>query len=262
MDLELAGKVAIVPAASHGLGRAVALAFGREGAKVVMCSRDAAAIEDAAVEVRGTGAEVFAMTADVTQPDQIRSLISSAVERFGRIDVLVTNAGGPPAGTFDRFSDQDWESAFNLTLMSAVRLVRGVLPAMRSGGGGSIVAMTSSSIKQPIPNLLLSNVMRAGVAAMVKTLSDEVAGDGIRLNTVVPGRIATQRIAQLDQANADRQGVDVATIRDRSLAQIPMNRYGEASEFADMVVFLASARASYITGATFQIDGGMIRSLW
>lgn len=262
MDLELAGKVAIVPASSHGLGRAVALAFGREGAKVVMCSRDGAAVENAATEVRSTGADVLAMTADVTQPAQIESLISSAVGRFGGIDVLVTNAGGPPAGTFDRFSDEDWQSAFNLTLMSAVRLVRGVLPVMRAGGGGSIVAMTSSSIKQPIPNLLLSNVMRAGVAAMVKTLSDEVAGENIRLNTVVPGRIATQRIAQLDQANAERQGVDVATVRDRSLAQIPMNRYGETREFADMVVFLASARASYITGATFQIDGGMIRSLW
>ncbi len=262
MNLELAGKVAIVPASSHGLGRAVALAFGREGATVVMCSRDQAAIEDAASEVRGTGADVLAVTADVTKPEQIDALISAAVARFGGVDVLVTNAGGPPAGTFDRFSDADWQSAFDLTLMSAVRMVRGVLPSMKSRGGGSIVAMTSSSIKQPIPNLLLSNVMRSGVAAMVKTLADEVAGDNIRVNTVVPGRIATQRIAQLDRANAERQGVDEETMRNRSLAQIPMSRYGEAEEFADMVVFLASARASYITGATFQIDGGMIRSLW
>lgn len=262
MDLELAGKVAIVPASSHGLGRAVALAFGREGAKVVMCSRDQAAIEDAAAEVRSTGADVLAMTSDVTKAEQIEALISAAIGRFGGIDILVTNAGGPPAGTFDRFDDDGWQAAFNLTLMSAVRLIRGVLPSMRSGGGGSIVAMTSSSIKQPIPNLLLSNVMRSGVAAMVKTLADEVAGENIRVNTVVPGRIATQRIALLDQANAERQGVDIETIRNRSLAQIPMNRYGEAEEFADMVVFLASARASYITGATFQVDGGMIRSLW
>lgn len=262
MDLQLTGKVAIVPASSHGLGRAVALAFGREGASVVMCSRDQAAIEDAAEEVRGTGASVLATTCDVTNPADIERLIGAATDRFGGVDVLVTNAGGPPAGTFDRFSDDDWHAAFNLTLMSAVRMIRGVLPSMKSRGGGSIVAMTSSSIKQPIPNLLLSNVMRSGVAAMVKTLADEVAADHIRVNTVVPGRIATQRIAQLDQANAARQGVDVETVRNRSLAQIPMKRYGEAEEFADMVAFLASSRASYITGATFQVDGGMIRSLW
>ena len=262
MDLDLAGKVAVVPASSQGLGRAVARAFGREGAKVVMCSRDRAAIDRAAADVRGTGAEVLALAVDVTNPEQIEALISAAADRFGGIDVLVTNAGGPPAGTFDRFSDDDWQAAFNLTLMSAVRMIRGVLPSMKSRGGGAIVAMTSSSIKQPIPNLLLSNVMRSGVAAMVKTLADEVAGDNIRVNTVVPGRIATQRIAQLDQANALRLGIDVETMRNRSLAQIPMNRYGEADEFADMVLFLASARASYITGATFQVDGGMIRSLW
>ncbi len=262
MDLELAGKVALVPASSQGLGRAVAVALGREGAKVAMCSRAQKSIEEAATEVRATGAEVMAMACDVTKADQIEALVSAAVGRFGGVDILVTNAGGPPAGTFDRFSDSDWQAAFELTLMSSVRLIRAVLPLMRSRGGGSIVAMTSSSIKQPIPNLLLSNVMRSGVAAMIKTLADEVAGDGIRVNTVVPGRIATQRIAQLDQANAERQGKDVETVRNQSLSQIPMSRYGEPSEFGDMVAFLASPRASYITGATVQIDGGMIRSLW
>jgi 3-oxoacyl-[acyl-carrier protein] reductase len=262
MDLELKGKVAIVPASSGGLGRAVALALGREGAKVVMCSRDEAAINAAADEVRGAGAEVLALTVDVTKAADIDRLVAATIAEFGGVDILVTNAGGPPAGTFDRFNDDDWQAAFNLTLMSVVRLIRGVLPSMKTRGGGAIVAMTSSSIKQPIPNLLLSNVMRSGVAALIKTLADEVAGDNIRANTVVPGRIATARIAQLDQANAERAGIDVAAMRNRSLAQIPMGRYGEASEFADMVAFLASVRASYITGATVQIDGGMIRSLW
>jgi 3-oxoacyl-[acyl-carrier protein] reductase len=262
MDLGLTGKVAIVPASSGGLGKAIALAFGREGAKVVMCSRDEAAINAAADEVRGNGTKVLPMAADVTKPADIERLIAATIAEFGGVDILVTNAGGPPAGTFDRFSDDDWQAAFNLTLMSVVRLIRGVLPSMRERGGGAIVAMTSSSIKQPIPNLLLSNVMRSGVAALIKTLSEEVAGDNIRANTVVPGRIATARIAQLDQANAERAGIDVEAMRNRSLAQIPMGRYGDAAEFADMVAFLASSRASYITGATYQVDGGMIRSLW
>src|SRR5690606_3889765 len=208
------------------------------------------------------GADVLALEADVTRPEDIERLFSAAVERFGGVDVLVTNAGGPPAGTFDRFDDDDWQRAFELTLMSAVRLIRRAIPEMRARGGGSIVVMTSSSIKQPIPNLLLSNVMRAGVAALAKTLADELAGDNIRVNTLVPGRIATQRIEELDRANAERQGVDVETVTRQQLASIPMGRYGDPAEFAAGAVFLAADAASYITGATLQVDGGMIRSLW
>jgi 3-oxoacyl-[acyl-carrier protein] reductase len=227
-----------------------------------MCSRDQARIEAAAADVRDQGVEVLALEADVTRPDDVERLISAAVERFGGIDVLVTNAGGPPAGTFDRFDDEDWQRAFDLTLMSSVRLIRRTIPVMRERGGGAIVAMTSSSIKQPIPNLLLSNVMRAGVAALAKTLADELAGDNIRVNTLVPGRIATQRIEQLDRANAERQGVDIETVTRQQLGNIPMGRYGDVDEFAAGAVFLASAAAGYITGATLQVDGGMIRSLW
>src|SRR6185312_6181440 len=229
MDLELTGKVVIVPASSGGLGKAIALAFRREGARVVMCSRDESAINTAAEEVRAGGADVLATAADVTKTADIDRLISSTITHFGGVDILVTNAGGPPAGTFDRFADDDWQTAFNLTLMSVVRVIRGVLPSMRERGGGAIVAMTSSSIKQQIPNLLLSNVMRSGVAALIKTLDHGVAGDNIRANTVVPGRIATARIAQLDQANAERAGIDVEAMRNRSLSQIPLGRYGEAA---------------------------------
>ncbi|HLT18040.1 MAG TPA: SDR family oxidoreductase [Thermomicrobiales bacterium] len=262
MDTGLSGKVAVVTAASAGLGKAVATAFGAEGANVVMCSRSQERVEAAAADVRDRGADVLALEADVTRPEDIERLFSAAVERFGGVDVLVTNAGGPPAGTFDRFDDDDWQRAFELTLMSAVRLIRRAIPEMRARGGGSIVVMTSSSIKQPIPNLLLSNVMRAGVAALAKTLADELAGDNIRVNTLVPGRIATQRIEELDRANAERQGVDVETVTRQQLASIPMGRYGDPAEFAAGAVFLASDAASYITGATLQVDGGMIRSLW
>jgi 3-oxoacyl-[acyl-carrier protein] reductase len=262
MDLGLRGKVALVPAASQGLGKAVALAFAREGARLAVCSRRLDAIQATAEEIRRLGSEVLALAADVTRADDIARLVQQTVERFGGIDILVTNAGGPPAGRFDDFDDAAWRAAYELTLLSAIRLIRAVLPSMRQRGGGVIVTMTSSSIKQPIPNLILSNVFRAGVASLAKTLADELAADHIRVNTVVPGRIATERVAQLDQANAARLGLEVETVRQTMLAQIPLRRYGDPEEFANAVVFLASERASYITGATLQVDGGMIRSLW
>ena len=255
MDLGLRDKVALVPASSQGLGRAVAETFLREGASVTMCGREGVQIDPAD--------NLLTLAADVTKPDDIARLVSATVERFGGLDILILNAGGPPPGTFDSFAgDAAWEAAFNLTLMSAVRLIRASLPHMRARGGGRIVAMGSSSIKQPIPNLLLSNVMRAGVGALIKTLADELAADNIRCNTVLPGRIATRRILQLDQANAARQGVDEDTVRQHAEGAIPMRRYGEPQEFANMVVWVASDAASYVTGATLQVDGGAMRSVW
>ncbi len=262
MDLGLVGKVVLVPASSQGLGRAVALAFAREGAKVAMCSRDSMAIEAAAAEARNYGSGVLAVRADLRSPGDITAFVQAAIEHFGGIDVLVTNTGGPPAGTFDQFDDDDWHAAFDLTLMSAVRLIRAALPSMRERGGGRILLMTSSSVKQPIPNLILSNVFRSGVTALAKSLADELARENIRVNSIIPGRIATDRLEELDRANAERSGVDISFVRAKALEQIPMGRYGDPEEFADAAVFLASDRASYITGATLQVDGGMIRSLW
>jgi len=266
-DDRLAGKVAIVTGAGSrgdgiGNGRATAVLLARHGAKVTVLDQVAEWAERTAGMIRDEGGTCQVVLADVTKPADLERLVQAAIDRYGGIDVLITNAGGPPAGTFDKFNDADWQAAFELTLMSAVRLIRLALPSMRARGGGVIIAMTSSSIKQPIPNLLLSNVMRAGVAGLAKTLADELAPDGIRVNTIVPGRIATPRVAQLDRVNAERQGVDVAVIEQRETSRIPMGRYGTPEEFADAVAFLASERASYITGATLQVDGGMIRSLW
>ncbi|GBD18801.1 MAG: SDR family oxidoreductase [Thermomicrobium sp.] len=263
MDLGLRGKVAMVAAASQGLGKAVALGFAREGANLAICSRNQAALEAVAAEARTSGVDVLAVPADLTRAEDIAKFVEKSIAHFGGVDILVTNAGGPPAGTFQDFADDaPWQAAFELTLLSAVRLIRGVLPSMRARGGGAIIVMTSSSIKVPIPNLILSNVFRAGVAALAKTLAEELAPYNIRVNNVLPGRIATERLLYLDQVNAERAGVSVEEIRQRTIAQIPMGRYGDPEEFANAVVFLASERASYITGASLQVDGGYIKCIY
>jgi 3-oxoacyl-[acyl-carrier protein] reductase len=262
MDLGLKDKVALVPASSSGLGRAVALAFAREGAKLAICSRQQDAIDAVAEEARAYGNDVLAIQADLTKKEDIDTVLKSTIDTYGGIDVLVLNAGGPPPGVFDNLSEEQWYGAFELTMMSAVRLIKGALPSMRHRGGGSVVSMSSSSIKQPIPNLLLSNAIRAGLQGALKTLSDEVANENIRINTVIPGRIRTPRIVQLDAANAERQGLSQEEVTQRSESAIPMGRYGEPEEFAEAVVFIASERASYMTGGVLQVDGGSVKSLW
>ncbi len=263
MDLGLKDKVALVPASSSGLGRAVALAFAREGAKLAICSRQQDAIDAVAKEIKDAhGSDVLAISADLSQKDDVEKVLKSTLDTYGGIDVLVLNAGGPPPGTFDKLNDDQWYDAFELTMMSALRLIRGSLPSMRQKGQGSIVSMSSSSIKQPIPNLLLSNAIRAGLQGALKTMSEELAGENIRINTVIPGRIRTPRIIQLDAANAERSGKSVEDVTKASESAIPMGRYGEPEEFAEAVVFAASERASYMTGGVFQVDGGAVKSLW
>ncbi|MCL5109175.1 MAG: SDR family oxidoreductase [Chloroflexi bacterium] len=262
MDLGLRDKGAIVAAASQGMGKTIALELAREGAKVAICSRRREAIESAAEEIRrATGAEVLPLVADVRRREDIERLVESAVRQFGRLDVLVNNAGGPPPGSFGDFDDDDWAQAFNLTLLSVVRLIRAVLPHMRAQGGGRIVNVASLSVKQPIENLILSNAIRPGVIGLAKSLSFELAKDNILINNVCPGRIATNRVIQTDSARAQREGTTLEEITRRQQATIPLGRYGTPEEFASMVAFLASARASYITGATIQVDGGLFRGL-
>lgn len=262
MDLGLRDRVAIVAASSRGLGKACALELAREGAKVVLCAREAEHLAAAADEVRAkAGVDVLAIQTDLTDPAQIRHLVDETLRRFGRIDVLVTNNGGPPAGYFEDFEDDAWLEAHQLTLMSAVRLIRAVLPAMRIQRWGRIINITSVSVKQPIDNLLFSNVYRPGVVGLAKTLSAQVAVDGITVNNVAPGYARTERVLELAKARAAEQGKTADEILADTIASYPMQRMGEPEEPAALVAFLASERASYITGTTIQVDGGYVKGV-
>lgn len=262
MELGLKGKVGLVTAASQGLGRAIAVEFGRAGMRVAMCSRSEERVRAAAEAVAGeTGADVAAWAADVSVPADVQRLLAAVEERFGRLDVLVCNAGGPPPGDFFDVREEDWERAFQQNLMSVVRLVRGAVPLMERSGGGTIVTITSTSIKVPIARLILSNVMRAAVYSLVKSLVPELAPRGIRIHTVAPGRIDTDRVRSLDEDLARHSGRSVEEVRKSYEQLIPMGRYGQPEEFARVVTFLVSDAARYMTGQALFVDGGMMRAL-
>ncbi|HEU4768488.1 MAG TPA: SDR family oxidoreductase [Pyrinomonadaceae bacterium] len=262
MDLGLKDKVALVAAASQGLGRAVAEALAAEGASLVLCARNPSTLaESAAAIADSTGAHVLAVPADVTDMDQIARLVQSADERFGRVDILVTNAGGPPAGQFDQLSREQWEQATRLTLFSAIELARLVLPGMKERRWGRILNITSIAVKQPVENLMLSNSLRAGLTGFARTLANEVAAYGVTVNNILPGYTRTERLEELAQMMADKQGISPAEFRAKWEQEIPMRRLGEPREFAALAAFLVSERASYITGTSIQVDGGWIRSL-
>ncbi len=260
MDLGLQGKVAMVAAASKGLGFGIARALALEGAKLSICSRDQSAVEAAAAKLREeAGVEVLAFASDVSKPADVAHWVHGTVAQWGQVDALLVNAGGPPTAWFKDITDEQWQAAFDLTLMSTVRMIRAVLPHMKPGS--AIATVTSSSIKEPIEQLCLSTVMRSGVAALVKTLADELAPDGIRVNNVIPGRIDTDRVAALDANAAKRRGISVEEVRAQSLTKIPLKRLGTIDEFGAATAFLLSPAAAYITGATLRIDGGAMRSI-
>lgn len=252
MDFNIAGRGALVTGASLGIGFAVAEALALEGARLVINGRDGAALERAAVKLRALGApEVHTVAADVSQAKGVKAVLSAAQEALGEVSILVSNAGGPPTGKAAEIDDGAWEKAFELTLMSSVRMARGVAPLMKAQGWGRIVFITSLSVKSPIANLALSNALRAGVTGFSRTLASELAEHGVTVNAVAPGYTATER---LDHLFAD----DYA--RANLMSQIPARRFASPAEVASMVAYLASEQAAYVTGQTLVVDGGMVNS--
>ena len=267
MDLGLQGKVAIVAASSKGLGKATAICMAREGATVVMCSRNEGAIEAAASEAcqaaieSENGGSALGIVADVTKSSNIEQLVYETIHRFGRVDILVTNAGGPPAGTFESLDANAFQKAVDLNLMSTLRLSQAVVPHMKSQGGGSIVNITSVSVKQPLAGLILSNTARAGVIGLSKSMANEMGQYNIRVNSVGRGPTRTDRIIDLARQRAEAQGLTLDEAIDSDTSTIPLGRLGEPDEFANVVTFLASPASSYVTGVTLQVDGGLYRGL-
>ncbi len=262
MDLGLDDRVALVGASSRGLGRAVARELAAEGADLVINARGREKLEETAEEIRGeTGARVLAVAADLSDDRDARRVVDGALEEFGRVDVLVTNAGGPPAGPFEAHDMEDWRAAVDLTLESALHLTRGVLPGMKERGWGRILNITSIAVKQPVDGLVLSNSIRAAVTGMARTLANEVAPHGITVNNVMPGYTRTRRTEDLARQIAEQEGIGEGEARGRWEEKIPLGRLAEPEEFAAAVAFLASERASYITGTSIPVDGGWIRSL-
>ena len=261
MDLGLRDRVALVAAGSKGLGRAIALELAAEGAQVVICARGKDAIDATVAEIVGAGGRAVGFVADVSNSADVARLAESARSACGPIDILVTNSGGPRSGTFDVLSPEDWDQATRVLLTSAVELTRAVVPDMRARRWGRILNITSIAAKQPVDGLMLSNSLRAAVTAFARTLANEVAKDGITVNNLLPGYTRTDRVVDLPAQMAASSGTSPEAVAGRWEAQIPMGRLGEPREFAALAAFLASDRASYITGQSIAVDGGWIRGL-
>lgn len=259
MDLGLTGKVALVAAASKGLGKASAMALAREGARVTICARTAADLEAAAGQIRAeTGRDVLAVQADISTAAGVSAVVSSTVARFGGIDVLVINSAPPPMGSFGDLADDDWRQAFEAVTLTFTRFVREAVPFMRGRDWGRIITIQSSSVKQPAANIDLSNGTRPGVAGLMKAIMPGLARIGITINMVLPGLFDTGRITGASEGPSPLMSAE----HQERAAAIPLGRLGEPAELGSLVAFLASRQASYITGAVYQVDGGLIKSVW
>lgn len=262
MDLGLRGKVALVVASSKGLGRAVAEELAAEGASIAMCARGEDELTRARDEIaKNHGVDVIAIAGDVSRADDVERITGTALEHFGRVDILITNAGGPPSAKFEAINPDMWQKTVDQTLMSAINLTRSLLPQMRQRKWGRIINITSITVKQPVEGLMLSNSIRAAVTGFARTLANEVAQDGITVNNILPGYTRTERVEQLAETIAEREGISADNARARWESEIPMGRLGETHEFAALAAFLASERASYITGTSITVDGGWTKGL-
>jgi len=260
MDLELSDKITLVTGASAGLGYACAHVLASEGARVVICSRDGERIEAAAGRIASeTGGSAIPVVCDLTEGEAIREMVKGIFDQFGRLDILVSNAGGPPAGDFADLTPELWEDAYNLTFQSTLRLCRAALPIMEKQDSGVILVITSIAAKQPIAGLVTSNAMRAGLNGLIKSIADEYGPKGIRANTIAPGYTRTERLEELAEGISEREEISKDTVLSRWTADIPLGRLGHPDEIGAAVAFLASQRAAYITGQHLAVDGGVIR---
>jgi 3-oxoacyl-[acyl-carrier protein] reductase len=262
MDLELKDKVAIVGGASKGLGRACAQVLAEEGVKVAVCSRSRPDLEKAAQEIRGaTGADVFAFVGDLDRHDTVKDLIAGTVAHFGRLDLMINNSGGPPLARAHSATEEQWATAVQRSLFFFARMSREAIPHLKRQGGGRIINILASTVYQPIPNLALSGATRMGVVAFAKSLADEVGRDGILVNNVCPGSILSERMLSNVTARAKELGISVDEALAQRAAETAVGRIGDPRELAYLVAFLASGKASYITGTTILVDGGLVRSV-
>lgn len=263
MDLGIKGRTAIVSASSRGLGKAVALGLAKEGASLALCARNDAVLQATADEIRRqTGVEVYAVPVDVCDNDRVKEFVGEALRRFGHIDICITNAGGPPAKSFAETSIEDWQNAVRLNLMSTIYFAREVLPHMQKQKWGRVITITSASVKQPIDNLILSNSVRSAVSGLMKSLSNEYARDNVLINNVCPGYTLTSRLEELSSKLSEIENVEPGQIQERWAKQTAVQRLGKPDEFANLVVFLASERASYINGVSIAVDGGLIKGIY
>jgi 3-oxoacyl-[acyl-carrier protein] reductase len=263
MELGLRDKVAAIAAASQGLGKAIAHRLAQEGAHIAICARTASDLKKTAAEIqRATNAHVLEVSVDLATPEGAREFITKTTDEFGSLDILVTNSGGPPGGSFAQFTDSDWEKAFQLLILSTVRLCREALPYLQKSHAGRIIHVTSTSVKQPIPHLLLSNALRPAVIGLAKSLALELAPYGITVNSVCPGSTSTQRLEEIFAARAKELGASAEDVRNYWLKDIPMGRFGKPEELAALVAFLVSEHAGFITGVAIQADGGQVRGIF